>query len=192
MGLPQKSLAYITPEEYLALEAVAKEKHEYLDGRIYAWQGDGPNGMVGAPLAHNRVSINVLVALLAQKPGTDCEVMMSDVRVAPKGDRTYFYPDVMVRCGRRLPGHVMEVDDACLIVEVLSDSTEAFDRGEKFADYRSMATLETYLLVHPGRRTIEAFERASGWIRRVIEPADSLEVCGGRMKLSHSGVFAGF
>lgn len=163
MGLPQKSLALITPEEYLALEQVSQDKHEYLDGVVYAWQGSSIQGMAGAPLEHNRICLNVAFALRQQLQGKSCQVYMSDVRLKPAESSAYFYPDVMLRCGQPLAGNTMEISDAAVVVEVLSPSTAAFDRQDKFLRYRCMASLECYVLIDPEKRSIEVFRRDQHW-----------------------------
>ena len=164
MGLAQKSIAYIEPDEYLTLENASKEKHEYLDGVIYAWQGNAIQSMAGAPAEHNQVCINVIVALRALVKGRECQVYASDMRVCPYATSAYFYPDVMVRCGPKLPGDAMEVSDAALVVEVLSATTEGFDRQDKFERYRRMTSLQSYVLISPGRRTIEVFRGDQNWL----------------------------
>ena len=164
MGLAQKSIAYIEPDEYLTLENASKEKHEYLDGVIYAWQGNAIQSMAGAPAEHNQVCINVIVALRALVKGRECQVYASDMRVRPYAQSAYFYPDVMVRRGPKLPGDAMEVSDAALVVEVLSATTEGFDRQDKFERYRRMTSLQSYVLISPGRRTIEVFRGDQNWL----------------------------
>jgi Uma2 family endonuclease len=168
MGVPQKAVAWIKPEEYLALEQTATTKHEYLDGVIYAWQGFGPEAMAGGSRAHNRVIQNLVVALRSSLKAGPCEVYASDMRLRVEAGRAYFYPDVAVTCSpadsASAAGQAAEFSEPCVIFEVLSDSTEAFDRGEKFEAYRHIPTLEEYVLVAPRERRIEVFRRTSGWI----------------------------
>ena len=163
MGLAQKSLAYIEPDEYLLLEANSKDKHEYMDGAIYAWQGSTVRGMAGASKDHNRVVQNVYMSLRLQGRPLGCDVFVSDVRLRPYRRSAYFYPDLMVRCGPDLSGTDTEVSDAMLVVEVLSDTTEGFDRQDKFDRYRRMPSLQSYVLISPARRTIEVFRADQGW-----------------------------
>jgi len=167
MGVPQKAVAWIKPEEYLALEQTSTTKHEYLDGVIYAWQGFVPEAMAGGSRAHNQVIQNLVVGLRASlKPG-GCQVYASDVRLRVAAGRAYFYPDVAVTCSpgesAAAAGQASEFSRPCVIFEVLSDSTEAFDRGEKFDAYRHIPSLEEYVLVAPRERGIEVFRRTSGW-----------------------------
>lgn len=143
----------VTADEYLALERVAATKHELWDGAVFA--------MGGAGLAHNVIAANLtrlLGNLLVDRP---CVVLPSDMKVHVPATDGYVYPDVSVVCGE-----VQFVDDErdvitnpSLIVEVLSPSTERFDRGDKFAGYRSLASVECNLLVSAQRVMIEQYER---------------------------------
>lgn len=149
---------FYSPEEYIALERAAQYKSEYLAGQIFA--------MAGASEDHNAIAANILWNLRNQFQGRDCRVYMSDmrVRVAPNG--LYTYPDVAAVCGPR-----EFADDArdtllnpTVIFEVLSPSTEAYDRGEKFAQYWRLASLIDYVLVAQDRVRVEHFARqGDGW-----------------------------
>lgn len=163
MGLPQKSLAYITPDEYLALESQASTKHEYLDGAIYAWQGHGPVAMAGGTVRHNAVSMDIAISLRNQLRGKPCRVLMADVRLGLADRSAYFYPDVMVTCSPADLARDDGLSEPCLVVEVLSPGTETFDRGEKFEAYRKIDALQAYVLVSPEQRSIELFTRAGAW-----------------------------
>lgn len=173
MGVPQKAVAWIKPEEYLALEEKASTKHEYLDGIVYAWQGFVPEAMAGGSRAHNRVIQNLVIALRSSLQRRPCEVYASDVRLQVAARRAYFYPDVAVTCSpgdsAAAAGQASEFSEPCVIIEVLSDSTEAFDRGEKFEAYQHIPTLEEYVLVVPRDRRIEVFRRAPGWIAEICD-----------------------
>ena len=163
MAYAQKAVKYFEPEDYLLLENLAKNKHEYLDGVIYAWQGTTIRGMAGASLDHSRVCRNLTTYLQSVFSRHGCEAIASDLRVRPYNNSAYFYPDVSVRCGNETPGTALEIDNACLIVEVLSPTTEGFDRQDKFDRYKKMASLESYVLVDPSLRTIEIFRRSQHW-----------------------------
>jgi Uma2 family endonuclease len=148
VALPDRLL--MSAEEYLAWEETQLERHEYWDGEVFA--------MTGGTRPHNRVSFNcskVLDDLLAER---DCEVYISDVKVQVEANRKYFYPDVVVTCDARdLDAQLVQYP--CLIIEVLSPSTEAVDRGIKFMHYRQANTLQTYLLVQPDAPRVEGFTR---------------------------------
>src|SRR5919198_4874617 len=118
-----------TPEEYLALERAARHKSEYVNGRIYA--------LAGASRAHNLIVVNVSAELRAQLRGRPCETYASDMRVKVSQTGLYTYPDVVVVCGepRFEDAQVDTLLNPTVIIEVLSESTESYDRGEKFAHY---------------------------------------------------------
>ena len=144
---------YITPQEYIALERKAHCKSEYLDGHIIA--------MAGASRTHNRITLDISTELNLQLRGKDCEVFSSDMRVQTSADDAYFYPDVVVVCGQQ----AFEDDgldtllNPIVIVEVLSPSTEAYDRGEKFRRYQQLASLREYVLVAQDSIRVEHYRR---------------------------------
>ena len=141
----------LTPEEYLTSERKAIFKNEYLDGRIIA--------MSGASLAHTFITADILTELNIQLRGQACQVISNDMRVktGPKG--AYFYPDVVVFCGEpQFEDNVFDtLLNPTLIVEVLSPSTEVYDRGEKFARYQELSSLREYLLVVQDRVHVEHY-----------------------------------
>ena len=137
-SLPAQTL--FTAEEYITRERKAFHKSEYLDGQIFA--------MSGASRVHSLITSNISNTLYNQLVGSDCEVHSSDMRVQPS-PIAYFYPDVVVACGE--PRFADDIFDTLLnpvvIVEVLSPSTAAYDRGEKFSHYRQSTSLQDYILV---------------------------------------------
>jgi Uma2 family endonuclease len=143
----------LTPEAYLALERKAKTKSEYFNGQIYA--------MSGASRAHNLIGGNIFGGLHAQLRERDCEVYTNDMRVKVSPTGLYTYPDVVVVCDE--PRFEDDVFDTLLnpivLIEVLSPSTEAYDRGEKFAHYRQIASLQEYVLVSQDRISVEHYLR---------------------------------
>ena len=159
-----------TEEQYLALERAADYKSEFVGGFIYA--------MAGATLEHVAITANVVIALGSQLRGTPCRAFSADlrVRVAPTG--MYTYPDVLVLCGEPEfhDGRRDTVTNPTLIVEVLSPSTEAYDRGDKFAHYRTVETLREYVLVSQDRRRVERYLRQSDgeeWRYRAVEGVEA-------------------
>ena len=145
-SLPAQTL--FTPEEYITQERKAFHKSEYLDGQIFA--------MSGASRAHSLITSNISNSLYNQLVGSDCEVHSNDMRVQPS-PIAYFYPDVVVACGE--PRFEDDVYDTLLnpvvIVEVLSPSTAAYDRGEKFSHYRQLTSLQDYILVSQHKACVE-------------------------------------
>ena len=140
-----------TPEEYLALERKATLKSEYLNGEILA--------MSGASLAHTHITLDIATELNNQLRGGTCEVIINDMRVktGPKG--AYFYPDIVVFCGEpQVEDNVFDtLLNPILLVEVLSPSTEAFDKGEKFRHYQELASLREYILVSQDRVRVKHY-----------------------------------
>ena len=144
---------YLTPEEYLKLEEKSDVKHEYIDGYAYA--------MAGAIDAHVTIAGNLFTLLRSHLRGSGCRVYIADMKARIESINRYFYPDVMVTCDRRDRETPQYKQFPCLIVEVLSDSTEAFDRGDKFADYQQFESLREYVLINAKRQRVECFRRNS-------------------------------
>jgi Uma2 family endonuclease len=149
---------YYTPEEYLALERAAPYKSEYLAGEIFA--------MAGAREEHNTIAANIVRQLGNQFQGRPCRVYVSDMRVRVSPAGLYTYPDVVAVCGPRefADAHHDTLINPTVIFEILSPSTEAYDRGEKFAQYWRLASLTDYVLVAQDRVRVEHFTRqGDGW-----------------------------
>jgi Uma2 family endonuclease len=141
----------ITPEEYLEMEANSPIKHEYIDGYIYA--------MAGALDTNVTIALNMATLLRNHVRGSGCRVYISDMKARIESLNRFYYPDVMVTCDQRdqeTPGYKKF---PCLIVEVLSDSTEGFDRGDKFADYQLLESFQEYVLINTKRPRVECFRR---------------------------------
>jgi Uma2 family endonuclease len=158
----------VTPEEYLELERAAPYRSEYYRGEICA--------MSGASREHNLIVANVHAALHRQLRRRPCEVYPSDMRVKVSPTGLYTYPDVVVVCGKP-QFEDAELDtllNPTLLVEVLSESTEAYDRGAKFEQYRTLASLADYLLIAQDRCHVEHFARQPDG-RWLLAEASSLE-----------------
>lgn len=148
---------HLSPEQYLSYEEASPIKHEYRDGEVYA--------MAGASDAHVTIALNLAVGLRNHIRGTGCRVYLSDMKARINANNRFFYPDVMVTCDERDQATATYKQFPCLIVEVLSASTEAFDRGDKFADYQSLESLQEYMLINPRRQRIECFRRSEDrWV----------------------------
>ena len=149
VALPDRLL--MSYEEYVNWESTQEMRHEYCDGEVIA--------MAGGTLKHNRISGNAFKFLddaLADRP---CEVYINDVKVQVQPRRKYFYPDVVVTCDERDRQESNFVTFPCLIIEVLSPSTESFDRGFKFSQYRKFEKLQEYVLVQVEQPIVEVFQR---------------------------------
>ena len=144
---------YLTPEEYLAWERKSDTKHEYLSGEIIA--------MSGASLAHNLIVTNISGELYIQLKVGTCEVYTNDMRIRTHPETSYFYPDIVVICGEpRFEDNVFDtLLNPIVLVEVLSPSTERYDRGEKFDYYQQLTSLQEYILVSQDEVGVEHYRR---------------------------------
>lgn len=147
---------YLTPAEYLAFERQSEIKHEYFRGELFA--------MSGASRQHVRIAVNVTILLGNQLKRRGCDVFNSDMRVKVSPTGLYTYPDLVVVCGRpRFEDRELDtLLNPTVVVEILSKSTEAYDRGEKFTQYRTLESLTDYLLISQERPHIERFTRQEG------------------------------
>ena len=146
-----KTPRFADSQAYLAWEELQPERHEYVDGEVYA--------MTGVRVAHNDININAFVYLRRALMGTPCKVFGIDLKLQVSPDGTHLYPDLMVTCDPRdLPtSDARFISHPWLVAEVLSDSTSAYDRGRKFELYRSIDTLTHYLLIEQTRPYAELF-----------------------------------
>src|SRR5207244_2838086 len=155
---------HYTVDQYLAIERASEDRHQYLDGEIYAMAGESPE--------HGDISVNVVVALANQLRGTPCRVRAKDTKVRSGPTLTagqtsaclFSYPDAAVVCGEPeyLDAHRDVILNPTAIAEVLSPSTEAFDRGEKFNRYQTWnPTLQEYVLISQDKAQIEHYSRQS-------------------------------
>ncbi len=167
--LPQ----HMSVDEWRELERRSHDiKHEYIDGQVYA--------MSGGSLAHSRIALNVCNALESAlvAEGKPCFVYNSDAAARLSSQR-YTYPDATVTCDEQdqpAPDKT-EIQSPCVIVEVLSASTEAYDRGEKFGYYRSCPHVQEYVLIATKYQTIEVFRRTtSRWLYDAYGPGDEIEL----------------
>ena len=146
----------LTPQEYLAIDEASEIRHEFLDGEIFA--------MSGATFWHTLIKDNLSQALrnkLAAKNANDCYVLTSDQRVKVSATGLYTYPDILICCGE--PVFDEEIRNTLVnprvLIEVLSESTERYDRGAKFGHYRQLASVQEYLLIAQDRPCVERYVR---------------------------------
>ncbi len=159
---------YITPEEYLAQELTSRDKHEYWHGETYM--------MAGTTRRHNRIVINMTKAFDNRFGGRPCDVFTTDIRLRIEKDNAYTYPDVMVVCGKTEldPRQQDTVMNPKIIVEVLSASTQEYDRNEKFKMYRNIPSLEHYVMVEQAQPYIESYRREGRfWVLETLEGMDA-------------------
>jgi Uma2 family endonuclease len=170
----------LSEEEYLVLERRSEGRHEFLHGEIFA--------MTGATRRHNRLAVNLALSLGLQLRGRPCELYIADMRVRVAATGLYTYPDLVVVCGepRFADAELDTLLNPTLIVEILSPTTEATDRGRKFAHYRQLESLAEVLLIAQDRVAVEHYSRlpeggwrlheATGLDDRVILPAIGCEL----------------
>jgi Uma2 family endonuclease len=148
-----------SPEQYLALERQARDRSEYINGHIFA--------MAGASRQHNLIAGNIFGELRNQLRGRPCEAYINDMRVKVNATGLYTYPDVAALCDEPIFEDAQgdSLLNPSVIVEVLSDSTEAYDRGEKFAHYRRLESLRDYILIAQNLIRVEHFTRqGDNWL----------------------------
>jgi len=158
-----------TAEEYLALEREADHKSEFVNGRIYA--------MSGASFPHNLIVLNLGAEIRALLRGGPCSVVVSELRVKSAWTEMYTYPDVVALCEppELEDEHLDTLLNPAVIVEVLSQSTEGYDRGEKFAHYRKIESLREYILVAQDKVRIEQYVRhGEHWILSEISDPEGV------------------
>ena len=162
----------ISPAEYLVRERAAEYRSEYRDGRMVA--------MTGASVAHGIIVWNVGAALREQMHGRPCMALMTDMRVKVAATGVYTYPDVVAFCGEaRLEDSQRDtLLNPSVIVEVLSPSTESYDRGKKFEQYRRLESLREYVLIAQDRMRVERYERDEAdperWRRSILDRPDAV------------------
>ncbi|MDP3927348.1 MAG: Uma2 family endonuclease [Hydrogenophaga sp.] len=149
----------LTAAEYLEWEATQETRSEFINGQVYA--------MAGGTLAHNAATLATGASLRQHLKGGPCRAFVSDVRVQVQSSNSYFYPDVVVACQSTelADPQSMALAEPKVIVEVLSPSTAAFDRGGKFAHYRLLDSLQEYVLIDPDTAQVDVFRRnaANRW-----------------------------
>jgi Uma2 family endonuclease len=142
---------FANPEEYFVWEERQEVRHEYIDGDVYA--------MSGGTINHSLIASNFNRLLGNHLSGSGCRTLNSDARVKINLSERFVYPDVSVTCDERDRSTPQYITYPCLIIEVLSDSTEAYDRGEKFKKYRRNPNLQEYVLVNSNKIAIDLYSR---------------------------------
>ena len=178
--------ARITPQEYLELERKAEIRSEYFDGEMFA--------MSGAMLEHNTIVVNIARELSNQFFDRPCTVLVTDMRTKVEASGLYTYPDIVALCGEPEfeDEHMDTMINPQVIIEVLSESTESYDRGRKFAHYRNLNSLKEYFLVSQTEYRIERYERQTGdtWLySECTDPNGSIELITVAARLSLSRVY---
>ncbi len=159
-----------TPQEYFAWEEQQLEKHELIDGWAY--------GMTGGTRNHSDIAGNFLAIIKPHLRGSGCKTYNSDCRINILNTHDYTYPDLSVTCDSRDNSSTQYITYPCLIVEVLSPSTEAYDRGKKFEKYRCNPSLVDYVLVSSEEMAIDIYHKnqVGDWLIRSYREGDRVEL----------------
>lgn len=174
----------LSVEEYLEGELLSEIRHEYVDGEVFAMSGTSKN--------HNRIALNTAFHLRSVTRGTGCGVYMSDMKVRIEAGNRFYYPDVVVSCAPS-DGEAYFERNPCLLAEVLSPSTEATDRREKWLAYRDLPSLRYYLLISAQEPRAEAYCRqpSGGWVHLTLAEDEPLAIDfeGLRLTLSLQDIY---
>jgi Uma2 family endonuclease len=169
MGVAAEKLQ-MSAQDFLAWDATQTVRHEFIAGEVFA--------MAGAGEAHVTVAGNLYVALRQHLAGTPCRTFITDMKLRVEAADAFFYPDVMVSCSAADAADPMVKRDPVLLVEVLSPTTAAFDRGDKFVAYRKLPGLREYLLVDTESRRCDLYRKGEDglWVLHPFEPGQGLRL----------------
>lgn len=167
MGLPAE-IIHFSAQDYLQWEAGQAERHEYLDGEVFA--------MAGAEDRHVTVSLNAAMALRLHLAGTPCRTYMADMKLRVEAANSFHYPDVMVTCSAADAQDRLIKREPTLLIEVLSESTAAYDRGGKFGIYRRLPSLQEYVLIDPDSRSTDVYRKGANglWVLHPFAAGDTV------------------
>jgi len=170
-------------DAYLAWDHTQTERSQLVDGEIF--------GMTGAEDRHVMVAGNVYIALREHLRDSPCRVYMADMKLRVDAARSVFYPDVMVTCDPRDHDSRLVKQHPCLVVEVLSPSTAAFDRGDKFAHYRQLPSLAEYLLIDLDTRRCDLYRKGADalWVLHPAEPGQAVALASVDLQISAQRLF---
>ena len=169
MGYAAETIA-LSAEQFLAWDAGQLLRHEFVRGAIF--------DMAGAEERHVTATGNVYVALRTHLRGTPCRTFITDMKLRVEAADCYFYPDVMVTCSAADATDPHIKREPVLVVEVLSPGTAAYDRGDKFADYRRLVSLREYLLIDPATRRCDLYRLGSDglWVLHPFDPGQTVRL----------------
>lgn len=174
----------LTAAQYLTWEADQAERHEYINGEVFA--------MAGAEDRHVTASMNIAFALRQHLAGGPCRTYMSDMKVQVASANQYFYPDVVVTCSASDQANSLVKSEPTLIVEVLSAGTAAYDRGLKFAYYRALPSLQEYVLVDLDARATDCYRKGSDglWVLHPFASGEAVTLASVALEISAAQLFA--
>lgn len=179
-----------TAEEYFAFEEQSDIRHEYYHGEIFPL--DGPAAMAGATFAHNTIKQNCVMALRQGLRGSGCRVFDENVRLSIEQDKQFTYPDVMVTCHPDDQRETRIARHPSLLIEVLSTSTEAHDRGWKFQQYQLLPELQQYVLISQNKILIESYLRSSSneWVLTTLRQlSDELLIPSLQLRIEVAAIY---
>ena len=174
----------LSATDYLAWEATQSERHEFIDGEVYA--------MAGAEDRHVIATMNLAFALRQHLGGSACRTYMSDMRLHVAAANSYFYPDVLVTCSALDQASTMVKREPKLIAEILSPTTAAYDRGLKFGHYRTLSSLEEFLLVDLDTRVTDCYRKGADglWVLHPFARGEAVELASVGLTLTADQLFA--
>ncbi|MFT3780158.1 MAG: Uma2 family endonuclease [Ottowia sp.] len=175
---------FLTAADYLEWEQSQAERHEYIDGEVFA--------MAGAEDGHVTVAVNLTAALHRHLRGSPCKTYMSDMRLHVAASNAYFYPDVMVTCDSGDHASRLSKSAPVLVAEVLSPSTAHYDTGVKFAHYRQLASLREYVLIDIDRRSADVYRKGTDglWVLHPFSDGQAVELASVELTLPAAELFA--
>ncbi len=180
---PQK-LSKLSPDQYLTLEESANQRHEYVDGQMFA--------MTGGSVAHNVISLNIAMSLRTKLKGKGCTVFMADMKVRIENLNCFYYPDVLVDC-ETFDKKSVYTKTPSVIFEVLSRSTASTDRREKLVAYRHVTSVNQYVIIHQTRKRLEVYRKIDDeWTIQEIGSSESLilDICEDTITISMDEIYA--
>lgn len=174
----------LSAEEFLAWDHTQTQRHEFVAGEVFT--------MAGASEAHVTAALNLAMTLRQHLAGTPCRTFITDMKLQVQAADAYFYPDVMVTCSAADTASPNVKREPVLLAEVLSPGTAAYDRGDKFAAYRRIATLREYLLVDPDTRRADLYRLGADglWVLHPAEPGAVIELASVTLQLTPAALWA--
>ena len=174
----------MSAQDFLAWEAGQPQRHEFVVGEVFA--------MAGAEDRHVTVALNLAMALRQHLAGTPCRTYMSDMKLHAAAAQSYFYPDVLVTCSPADHASPLVKAEPTLLIEVLSPATAAYDRGEKFARYRTLASLREYALVDIDTRSVDVYRKGGDglWVLHPFEAGEAVKLDSVGLEIAAERVFA--
>ncbi|MEX8520880.1 MAG: Uma2 family endonuclease [Leptothrix sp. (in: b-proteobacteria)] len=170
--------------EFFDWDATQSVRHEFVAGEVFA--------MAGAEDRHVTVAMNLVMALRQHLHGAPCRVYMSDMKLQVVAAGSVFYPDVLVTCSAADHASRLVKREPTLLVEVLSPSTAAYDRGAKFTHYRQIGTLQEYVLVDLDTRSTDVYRKGADglWVLHPFEPGQSVQLASVELGITAEQLFA--